>query len=233
MRLLELYEGLFQYVCRLNRAAKAQAHPEHARVRAEVKALFEEINRNAATDVALLNQVKKLELPLIFFVDDLISTGRLKFASQWAANRLATERNELAGAERFFVDFLDRDLTDPGSEAAERLAVYYSCLGLGFTGMYQGQPDQLRRYIEQIYPRIRQWMDSDPRAKISAAAYQHTNTQVLTEPPSNKIIFVAVLFLFLSLCVLVVYYGLYYHASDNLTRSVKEIINQPGITNKP
>ena len=208
MKLLELYEGLFQYVCRLNRAAKAQAHPEYARVRSEVKGLFEEINRNATSDVALLNQVKKLELPLIFFVDNSISTGRLKFASQWAANRLATERNELAGDERFFVDFLDRDLVNTSSEAAERLAVYYSCLGLGFTGMYQGQPDQIRRYIEQIYPRIRQWMDNDPRSKISADAYQHTNTQVLTEPPSNKIIFVVVLFLFLSLCVLVIYCGL-------------------------
>src|ERR1035441_1533239 len=39
MKLLELYEDLFQYVCRLNRAAKTPAHPEYARVRSEVKDL--------------------------------------------------------------------------------------------------------------------------------------------------------------------------------------------------
>ena len=32
MKLLELYEEIFQYVCRLNRMAKTQAHPEFARV---------------------------------------------------------------------------------------------------------------------------------------------------------------------------------------------------------
>jgi len=43
MKLLELYEDLFQYVCRLNRVAKTEAHPEYARVRSEVKTLLEEI----------------------------------------------------------------------------------------------------------------------------------------------------------------------------------------------
>jgi len=226
MKLLELYEPLFQYVCRLNRAAKTQSHPEFARVRSEVKTLFEEINRNAAADVGLLSQVKRLEHPLIFFVDNLIATSRLNFASQWAMNRLATERNELAGDERFFADFLDKDLVDTSSEAAERLAVYYVCLGLGFAGMYHGQPEQIRRYMEQIFPRIRQWMDSDSRAKISEQAYLCTDTRVLTEPPNDKIILLAVAFVFLILCVLAICYGFYYKASVDLTDSVNQIIRQ-------
>jgi type VI protein secretion system component VasF len=176
--------------------------------------------------VGLLNQVKRLEPPLIFFVDNLIVTSRLNFASQWATNRLATERNELAGDERFFVDFLDKDLVDPSEEAAERLAVYYMCLGLGFTGMYQGQPDQIRRYMEQIFPRIRHWMDSDSRTKITEEAYAHTDPRILTEPPGGKIVFVAVAFVFLSLCVLAVCYGLYYSASAKLTHSVDQINTQ-------
>jgi type IV/VI secretion system ImpK/VasF family protein len=225
MKLLDLYEGLFQYVCRLNRAAKTEAHPEYPRVRSEIKTLLEDINRNSSSDVRLLNQVRKLELPIIFFVDNLICTSRLKFASQWIDNRLAKERNELAGDERFF-DFLEQDLTDTSEEAAERLAIYYVCLGLGFTGMYQGRPDQIRKYIEQMFPRVRQWLDSDSRAKISEDAYRYTDTRQLTEPPSNKIILVTLLFLFLSLSALVVFYGLFANASSQLTRSIGEIIKR-------
>lgn len=226
MKLLELYEALFQYICRLNRAAKTPSHPEFSRIRAELKTLLEEINRNAAMDVALLNQVKQIERPLIFFVDNLICTSRLKFAAQWAANRLAADYNELAGDERFFVDFLDRDMTDPSAEAAERLAVYYVCLGLGFTGMYQGQPEKIRDYMDKIFPRIRQWMDSDPRTKISEQAYACTDTRILTEPPSDRILLVVVAFAFLSLSVLVVSYGLYYKASADLKNSVAQIVHQ-------
>jgi type IV/VI secretion system ImpK/VasF family protein len=226
MKLLELYEALFQFVCRLNRAAKTPYHPDFTHVRSDIKTLLEEINRNAAADVALLNQVKLLERPIIFFVDNVICMSRLNFASRWASNRLALEYNELAGDERFFVDFLDRDIADPSSEAAERLAVYYLCLGLGFTGMYVGQPEKIRDYMERIFPRIRQWMDSDPRTKISEQAYGCTDTRILTQPPSDKIVLVAVAFVFLSLTVLVITYGLYFKASADLKTSVGQIMQQ-------
>ena len=225
MKLLELYENLFQYVCRLNRSAKTQAHPEYVRVRSEVKELLNEVERNASADVRLLNQVRRLELSVIFFVDNVICTSRLKLASQWADNRLAKDRNELAGDERFF-DFLDLDLKDTSDEAVERLAVYYACLGLGFMGMYQGDPGKIRNYMEQIFPRIRQWIDSDPRTKISEEAYKFTDTRVLTEPPSNKIILVAVIFAFLSLSVFIVYYALYARAVGEMGDYVGKIVEE-------
>lgn len=225
MKLLELYEDLFQYVCRLNRVAKTPAHPEYARVRGEVKELLEQVQRKTASDVALANQVKRMELQMIFFLDNIVCTSALKFAQQWAENRLAKERNELAGDERFF-DLFEADLTDTSEEAAERLAVCYVCFGLGFLGMYQAQPAQIRKYMEQIFPRIRQWIDSDSRSKISEEAYKSTDTRVLTEPPNNKIILVALIFVFVSLSVMVVYYGLYASAVDKLTVSVEKIIEQ-------
>lgn len=222
MKLLDAYEDLFQYMCRLNRMSKTQAHPEYARVRSEVKELLSQVGRNAMSDVQLSNQIKRLELTMIFFVDNVICTSRLKFASQWAENRLGKDRNELAGDERFF-DLLEQDLSDTSEEAAERLAIYYVCLGLGFTGMYQGQPDKIRWFMEQIFPRVRQWIDNDPRTKISEEAYRHTDSRVLTEPPSNKIILVAIIFVFLSLSVMVVYYALYARAVDALAVSVEKI----------
>jgi type IV/VI secretion system ImpK/VasF family protein len=225
MNLLELYEDTFQYVCRLNRAAKAESQPDYVRVRGEIKALFADVVRNASTDVRLLNQVKRLELPMVFFIDNLICTSRLKFATRWSENRLAKERNELAGDERFF-DFLEQDLTDTSEEAAERLSIYYTLLGLGFTGMYQAQPEQIRRYLDQIFPRVRPWMDPDPSAKICEDAYRHTDTRLLTEPPNKKIILVSILFVFVSLSILALCYGLYAKAASDLTVSIKQIEKQ-------
>ena len=225
MKLLELYEGLFQYICRLNRAAKGQTHPDYSRVRSEIKSLFDDIHRSSASDPALSSQVKQLEAPMIFFVDNMIATSRLNFAPQWAMKRLAAERNELAGDERFFVDFLEKDLANTSPDAAERLAVYYVCLGLGFTGMYQGQPEQIRRYMDQVFPRVRQWMDSE-RSKITEQAYLCTDTRQLTEPPNDKISLLVVAFIFLILCVVAICYGLYYKASSDLTDSVNQIVRQ-------
>jgi len=222
MNLFELYEDLFQYMCRLNRAARAGAQPEYARIGAEIKTLLDEIGRNAAADVRLANQSKRLELPVIFFVDNLICTSRLGFAKKWAENRLAKERNELAGDERFF-EFLEQDLTDVSEDAAERLVIYYTCLGLGFTGMYQSQPEQIRRLVDQIYQRIRRWVEADPRAKITEEAYRYTDTRQLTEPPNNKIILVVMIFVFFSLSVMVVCYGLYAKAAGDLTSAIKQI----------
>jgi type IV/VI secretion system ImpK/VasF family protein len=222
MKLLDLYEDIFQYVCRLNRAAKTPAHPDFARVRSEIKDLLERPVRSTASDVRLSNQVKRLELPVLFFIDNLICTSRLKFAPQWAEKRLASERNELAGDERFF-DLLEQDLTDTSEEAAERLAVYYVCLGLGFTGMHVTQPEKIRSYMDQIFPRVRQWIDSDPRTKINEEAYRYTDSRVLTEPPSKRILLVAVIFLFVSLSVLIVYYALYAKAVHDVTDSVNVI----------
>jgi type VI secretion system protein ImpK len=225
MKLLETYEDLFQFVCRLNRVSRTDAQPDYGRIRSELKTVLDELNRRAVSDVQLMNQIKRLELPIIFFVDNVICTSRLKFAQQWAENRLAKERNELAGDERFF-DFLEQDLTDPGEEAAERLAVFYTCFGLGFMGMYLAQPEKIRQYQEQIYPRLGRWMDRDPSKKITEEAYQNTDTRVLTEPPSRKIILVAILFVFLGLSVLAVYYGLYAKASHDLVDSIEKIVAQ-------
>lgn len=222
MKLLDLYEDLFQYLCRLNRAGRAQAPLEFSRVRSEIRDLLDGVSRNAGTDVRLANQAKRLELPMIFFIDNLVCTSPWSIAAPWGEKRFAVERGELAGDEKFF-DLLEQELADPSEEAAERLSVLYVCLGLGFTGMYVGQPERIRRYIEQIFPRVRQWIDSDPRTRISEDAYRFTDTRVLTEPPSNKIVLVAILFVFLSLSVLLVYYGLYVKAARDLTENIAKI----------
>src|SRR5262245_30537261 len=57
--------------------------------RSEIKALLEDMVAKAATDMRLSQQMRKVELPLIFFVDSMISESTLPFAAEWNQNRMA------------------------------------------------------------------------------------------------------------------------------------------------
>jgi type VI secretion system protein ImpK len=244
MTLLELTEPLFQYMCRLNRVARksgvaptgdtvflSKGGPargvslDYAVVRNEIKAILEDMQQRAAKDFRLSSQIKRMELPLIFFVDSLISESSLKFAAQWNQNRLAYERNELAGDEKFF-DPLDEDLKDQSEEASERLAVFYVCIGLGFSGIYFKQPEFLRKTMFTIAPRIKRWIDADEAAKICADAYEGVDTRDLTEPPSRKVLVIGLIFLSLTVAALASYVFLYKSSSSDLNSSFQAIIKQ-------
>jgi len=251
MTLLELTEPIFQYVCRLNRLArrggasagapgatrgdtvfftKAGSAPrgmslDYAVVRSEIKALFEDLLQKGGGDGRLASQARKVELPLLFFVDSMISESALTFAAQWNQNRLAYERNELAGDEKFF-DLLDETLKDSGDDASERLAVFYTCLGLGFTGIYFRQPELLRKTMLTIAPRIRHLAEMDQTAKICPEAYDGVDTRNLVEPPSSKMVLIGIVFLCFTLAVVVSYFWMYRASSKTLQSSLNQILRQ-------
>lgn len=239
MTLLEAAEPLFQYVCRLNRVARKGgpkptgdtsfitkggsapqgASLDYAVVRGDIKLILEEMQQKAAKDFRLASQAKKVELPLIFFVDSFIAESSLQFAGQWNQNRLAYERNELAGDEKFF-DLLEEDLKDQSEEASERLAIFFTCIGLGFTGSYFGQPEYLKNKMFAMAPRIRRWIDVDEMAKICPDAYEGVDTRDLTEPPSRKVMVISMVFLSLIAAILISYITLYYSSRSRLTDSL-------------
>src|SRR5581483_5038611 len=138
----------------LNRAGRKAGQVDFPVARAECKSLIEQLQTKAASDPRLKKQAKEIELPLIFFVDSMIAESGVSFAQEWHKKRLAYERNELAGDEKFF-DLLEDTLRDRSDEASERLAVFYTCLGLGFTGIYFGQPEYLRKKMLEMATRIR------------------------------------------------------------------------------
>ncbi|MFH0879121.1 MAG: DotU family type IV/VI secretion system protein, partial [Lentisphaerota bacterium] len=129
MMLSELCEPLFLYMCRLNRSARKGGIFQHNRVRSEIGSFFKDMAKTASMDPRLSEQYRKIEVVLLFFVDSMVSESALPFAEEWNQNRMAFERNELAGDEKFF-DLLDETLADPSEQATERLAIFYTCLGL-------------------------------------------------------------------------------------------------------
>lgn len=225
MTLLELTEPLFQYICMLNRIARNPGgeNVSMEALRPVITGMFDSMKEQAEPDARLSTQYKRMEMPLFFFVDSIISESSLSLAPKWNKNRLAYERNELAGDEKFF-DLLDETLNEKGSEADERLEVYYACLGLGFQGWYAGQPEYLRKKMGLISQRIGRVLDVDQRSHICPEAYQHTDARNLVERPGVKILTIGVAFAGLCLVVLAVNFFLFRTASQGLANALREIL---------
>jgi type IV/VI secretion system ImpK/VasF family protein len=193
-------------------------------LRKQIDAFFEQMRNQSEGDSRLAAQLKKVELPLVFFVDSMIAESKLCIAMQWHKNRIAYESSELAGDEKFF-DLLDETLGEQGPEANERLAVYYTCLGLGFTGWYAGQPEYLRKKMLQVAQRLpASVIEPNQTARLTPEAYEHTDTRNLVEPPGVKMATIAVAFAGLAIVVLAVNFYLYRTASRGLADSLREIL---------
>jgi len=224
MTLLELCEPLFLYVCRLNRSSRKGGTHEFNRVRGEVDAIFDQMKARAATEPRLVGQYPKVERVLIFFVDSLISENKLlPFARDWHRNRKAFALDELAGDDRFW-ELLDETLQENTPEATERLAVVYTCIGLGFTGFYAGQPEYLRTKMMQIAARIQHAVDTDIDTRICPDAYENLNTSDLVEPPAVKLVGIAVALVGLIIVLFVSNIFLFRWTSDELVAALRDVV---------
>lgn len=230
LRLHELCEPLFQYVCRLNRSARKGVGLEPNLVRTDIQALFSDMRSRAASDPGLADQFAKVELALIYFVDFMIKESSLSFAHQW--KELAHDLGKMAGDEEFF-DLLDETLRDPSEAATERLAVYYTCLGLGFTGFYTGQPEYLRKKMMEIQARIRGFVDTDTSGRVCPEAYEHVDTRPLNLPPLRNLTAIVVVLVAVLIGVLVTNWVLYRTSVRELDRSLKYVIDREWETQNP
>jgi type IV/VI secretion system ImpK/VasF family protein len=225
MTLVELCEPLFLYYCRLNRSARKQSPTDAARVRGDVVALLDEMRDKAANDLHMADQFARIEIVLMFFIDGMVRASTLGFARQWRG--LAEERDELAGDEKFY-DLLDQTLAESGKAADERLAVFYTCLGLGFTGWYSDQPEYVRAKMLACSNRMRSTMDADDAARICPEAYQHTDTSNLVAPPGQKLVGIGIALVGLIIAVFVTNFIMFMWFSQDLTMALRKIIAGAG-----
>jgi len=225
MKLTELCEPLFQYVCLLNRSARKGAAYDRDQVRSELEMMFADMSSKAAADPALRPQYEKVEAPLLFFVDGTIKESSLPFAHDW--HELAKDRTDLrdsdGGAE--FFDMLDDTLRDQSYAATERLGVFYSCIGLGFTGWYSGQPEFLRKRMLEIATRTRSPTEVDSASRIVPEAYEHVNTSNLIDPPGASLMGIGIALFGLVIVLFAANLYLYRSSSKNLNDSVANIID--------
>ena len=230
MTLLELFEPMFQYICRLNRSArKGGGIYNQSQVRGEINAILADMKALASGDPHLIMQCEKVELPVIFFADSLIKTSRLSFALDW--QDIAHDRKELAGEDRFF-ELLDETLADKSEAATERLAVFYTCMGLGFTGWYTGQPVDLRRKMLEMAARLRGTVDSNLQTHICPAAYENVNTVDLTKPATVRLAGIGIALIGMIVVMFVTNGYLYQKSARKLTKSL-QTLTSPESTKQP
>jgi type VI protein secretion system component VasF len=223
MTLLELCEPLFLYVCRLNRSARKGGSHEYNRVRTEIEAIFEQMKARAGTDPRLVGQYAKIDKVLVFFVDSMISESKLSFAREWHRNRKAYEFDELAGDDRFW-ELVDETLEDRSPEATERLGVFYTCIGLGFTGFYAGQPEYLRNKMLQISARLQGVVDTDVEGRICPDAYEHVDTSDLVQPPGMKLLGIGIALVFMTIALFIANIFLFRWTSQELVAALRDVV---------
>jgi type VI protein secretion system component VasF len=223
MTLPELCEPLFHYVMRLSRSARKGSAHQMAVVRSEVKAQLAEIRSRAEQDVNVAGSFEKIELALVFFVDFMIRASSLPFALDW--KDLALEQGELAGDEKFHV-LLNETLKDPSKAAAERLAVFYTCMGLGFTGAPGGipaEPEYLRKKMAECAARLRDIMDVEAVARLCPDAYV-VNTINMTQPPGKWLLGISIALVGLIVVLLVANFCLYRQTVGKLAADLSKIL---------
>jgi type VI secretion system protein ImpK len=221
---VDLCEPLFQYVCRVNRSARKGVVYAKEQVRAEVKALMDEIRDRVAGDPPLAAQFDpargKLLTVLKCYVDFTIRNSSLSFASKW--QDLSQEDGVTSGDQKFW-ELLDETLLDQTAGASDRLPVFYTCIGLGFTGWHMGQPEYLQRRMLEISARLRGKLDVNPAGRVCPEAYEHTNTADLIRPPGTPLAKIGITVLGMVLVVFVANAVLYIQAKRDLSNSVKEL----------
>ncbi len=188
MKALLLFEPLFQYLCEVNRLSRHGRPRDYAIVRKDVVSKISEISDQAEADPELREHLRVLKTPVTFALDDLIVENRnLPWWNIWHNNRLGFVKDGLAGSEAFFKEYLDPALkAAPSLEGAERMLVYYVCLGLGFQGYLFDRPEKLKEYMKAMKPAVAQWLVHDRVEHLLPQAYQFTNRRDLAKPPELK-----------------------------------------------
>jgi hypothetical protein len=225
MNLSELCEPFFQHMCRLNRSARTGATPELTHARAELQELLASLRSKAAASPDLKASFDRVEIVLVYFADWLIRTSKLPFATSWSD--LALERGKPGGDEDFF-DELDKTLKETTPDALDRLTIFYTCLGLGFTGWYAGQPEFLRKKMTEVHARVRSRVDSGAAERVTPEAYEHVNTADLVEPPSTRVVGLVIVLTGLAVTVLAANAALYLERRGELRDTLQQIIDVGG-----
>jgi type VI protein secretion system component VasF len=233
MTLLELCDPLFKYVCFVNRSERKGASIDPAQVDSDLETILSEIKAKAAGQANLADQYEKIEMDLIFFVDNVIATVPTVLGEQWNAQRLAYKRERLTGDDDFCID-MDETLAEPESVSSnERLAVYYTCLGLGFTGGMMYDPATRRQKMAQMARRVLKVMKEEDRTRITPQAYKYTLQDDLIPPPVGPI-WQIVVALILLIGVLVVVNAYMYRAQlAELTRHLTTVQNSAVAAQQP
>lgn len=215
-------DTLFQAVCRYNRIARkgSGASLDYTQVRTEVEEMFEVLARTARGDIALGEQYRRVELPLIIFVDSMMAGSALPFAQKWSNNPMAFARNERSGDDKFFA-LLEETLAEKKEGTDERLAIYY--IAWAWVSRAATSRTFCGRRWRSVPSACAPMSTSTNRPSSPPASYQHTNTANLPLPMAASLVPLLIILSGLLLVVVAVNVYTFYSASAELTEALTTI----------
>jgi type VI protein secretion system component VasF len=226
MTLVEILEPLFQHLCKLNRLGRAGGGVGPRLVRDELRAALAEA-RTRADREGLGGPFDKIEVPVVLFSDHMVRASRL--AATWPPPNgwrpLAEEYRHAGGDDRFW-EALEEALAEPGESADQRLAVFYTMIGLGFAGG-STRPDMLRKTMREIAARVRGLVEADLAGRITPDAYEHADTRTLTRPPARKLMGMLIVLAGMVIVFLITYRTTFVSATGELNRTLTEEVIKP------
>ena len=178
---------------RLNRASRldAASHPQPDAVRADLQRLLADTQGCASRDPVMARAMEHTRLALYFFVDSMLLSSGWTHATRWKP--LQYELNEHGGDDKFW-ELFDAALARSGEDADQAVEVFYTMVGLGFTGSYEGMHDLLRDRMNQAWSRVQSRMGSVER-RLSPEAYAYTREETLNLNPAGSLLRAGVILL--------------------------------------
>ena len=222
MNILELCEPTFLYLCKVNRIYRNGGTLDVSSAQADLADLREGIQATLLQEDAALNgQFESIELPFVYFIDTMLVSSGL---TEWNSCRIAvTEFNRRAGDNEFF-DLLNDSEADVGDDADSKLAFYYCCIGLGYTGMYEDDLDQLHDIMRRLEPRVRRFMDRDVLSRITPEAYSHNLEMTVTPNSAPRYLGLLLLAIGTVVAISISIVYLYFDAFSSLSKVISKII---------
>jgi type VI protein secretion system component VasF len=220
--LVELCEPIFVYVCYINRCGKADKEISYITTREEICGLLNSLKANLVHGSKLWRKFKRIELALLFFIDSMICDSCVSFAEEWDMKRLAYERGEMTGDLKFF-QILNEISSEYSIDSEDCLTFFYFCLGLGFTGTFKNQPEEIIDRNNLIISRIPRLSESF-KMEIFEDIYSNVdNRNILAKKwlSAKKIVFISLL-LFIIIVLLNAF--LYYLAVNPLFTTLNRVI---------
>ncbi|HJO94738.1 MAG TPA: DotU family type IV/VI secretion system protein, partial [Victivallales bacterium] len=123
--------------------------------------ILSDIEHKVSQDRILSLQYHMIKLPLVFFTDSMISESKISFADQWDSERMAYEYAEMTGDHKFF-KILDEIFEDRVQTQKECLYIFYTCIGLGFKGIYKNNPKKLQQIMWKLADNIPEALTQNP-----------------------------------------------------------------------
>lgn len=191
--LSEFCEPFFLEVCAILRSpysgVSAEPWPVRDRLKKQLDALLEQSSKIPGLD----REYTRIEWVLAVFADIVILDSTLPFAKLWTNQvQLASDpRINIKTGRATFFEELGKTLSGMPVDT-ERLAIFQTCLGLGFGGIYRDDPAKLRAYSEQILQRLESPAKRGNADLICPEAYEHTQTKKLFEPVMEKLLAIAI-----------------------------------------